>query len=93
MTADEADRWGFYNRVVQPESLMNEAAAIARSLGTGPTFAHAMTKRALHEEWSMSIDDALESEARTQAVCMQTEDFARAYHAFIDKQTPTFVGR
>jgi enoyl-CoA hydratase/carnithine racemase len=93
MCAEEAEGWGFYNRVVTPESLASDAAEMARSLASGPTFAHSMTKRALHEEWAMSIDEALESEARTQALCMQTEDFDRAYRAFAEKRTPTFVGR
>jgi enoyl-CoA hydratase/carnithine racemase len=92
MTADEAERWGFYNRVVPPESMLDEATSMARTLAAGPGFAHAMTKRCLHQEWSMGIDDALEAEAQAQAVCMQTEDFARAYRAFVTKTTPLFEG-
>lgn len=92
MPADEAERWGFYNKVVSPESLPGEASAMARSLASGPTFAHAMTKRALHQEWAMGVDEAVEAEAQTQALCMNTEDFARAYRAFVEKKTPTFDG-
>lgn len=92
MDATEADRWGFYNRVVEPGQLIEEAAAVAQSLAEGPAFAHSMTKRALHQEWNMSIDEAIEAEAQTQAICMQTEDFARAYRAFVAKQTPKFEG-
>ena len=65
---------------------------MAHMLATGPTFAHALTKRCLHHEWSMPIDDALKLEAEAQALCMQTEDFARAYRAFVAKQTPVFEG-
>jgi enoyl-CoA hydratase/carnithine racemase len=93
MSGEEAERWGFYNRIVAPDALANEALALARSLAHGPSFAHAMTKAALHQEWSMAIDEAIEAEAQTQAICMQTEDFARAYRAFVAKETPVFEGR
>jgi enoyl-CoA hydratase/carnithine racemase len=93
MPGDEAERWGFYNRLVAPEKLLDDALALARSLAHGPSFAHGMTKAALHQEWSMGIDEAIEAEAQTQAICMQTEDFARAYRAFVKKQTPVFEGR
>jgi len=92
MTAAEASAWGFYNRVVAGDELAKEAAALAQSLADGPTFAHAVTKRCLHREWEMSIDAAIDHEAEQQAICMQTEDFARAYRAFAAKQTPKFEG-
>jgi enoyl-CoA hydratase/carnithine racemase len=92
MSAAEAHTWGFYNRVLEPEQLLPEASALAESLANGPTFAHAVTKRCLHEEWNMSVDSAIEHEAEAQARCMQTEDFARAYRAFAAKQTPEFKG-
>jgi enoyl-CoA hydratase/carnithine racemase len=93
MSAEEAERWGFYSRIVDPGALEEEARALARDLATGPTFAHGMTKAALHQEWAMGIDEALEAEAQTQALCMQTEDFARAYRAFLARETPAFEGR
>jgi enoyl-CoA hydratase/carnithine racemase len=93
MTAEEAERWGFYSRTVEPDALHHEAGALARVLADGPTFAHAMTKAALHQEWAMGIDEALEAEAQTQALCMQTEDFARAYRAFLARESPRFEGR
>ena len=92
MGGDEAERCGFYNKVVAADALMTEATDMARSLAAGPTFAHAMTKLALNQEWSMSIDEAIDAEAQTQALCMQTEDFARAYRAFVEKKTPKFEG-
>jgi enoyl-CoA hydratase/carnithine racemase len=92
MDGAEAERWGFYNRLVDPAALLGDATAMARSLAEGPTLAHAMTKQSLHQEWSMSIDDAIDLEARTQAACMETEDFARAYRAFVAKQQPKFEG-
>jgi enoyl-CoA hydratase/carnithine racemase len=92
MPGDEAERWGFYNKVVAPEQLLAETTAMARTLAEGPTFAHGMTKLALHQEWSMSVDEAIDAEAQTQAICMQTQDFARAYRAFVDKKTPRFEG-
>jgi enoyl-CoA hydratase/carnithine racemase len=92
MSAEEAERWGFYNKVVGPDALMKEATDMARALADGPTYAHAMTKHALNQEWSMSIDQAIDAEAQTQALCMLTEDFARAYRAFVDKKTPKFEG-
>jgi enoyl-CoA hydratase/carnithine racemase len=92
MDGEEAERWGFFNRVVTPERLADAAAETAGALASGPSFAHAMTKKALHQEWSMGIDEAIEAEAQTQALCMQTEDFARAYRAFAEKRTPVFEG-
>jgi enoyl-CoA hydratase/carnithine racemase len=92
LEAEEAERWGFHNRLVAPERLLEEAAGLARSIAQGPTFAHAMTKRQLHQEWSMGVDEAIEAEAQAQAICMQTEDFARAYRAFAAKEKPVFEG-
>jgi enoyl-CoA hydratase/carnithine racemase len=93
LSAEEAERWGFYSRLVDPPVLHEEAHRLARELAQGPTFAHGMTKAALHQEWAMGIDEALEAEAQTQALCMQTEDFARAYRAFLARETPVFEGR
>ena len=92
MTGEEAERWGFYNRLCAPDQVLAEAQALAAALAAGPTFAHAMTKRCIHQEWSMGIDTAIEAEAQAQAICMQTQDFARAYRAFAAKQTPVFEG-
>jgi enoyl-CoA hydratase/carnithine racemase len=92
MDGAEAERWGFFNRLCAPDALLAEAQALAVSLATGPTFAHAMTKRCIHQEWDMSIDAAIEAEAQAQSICMQTKDFARAYHAFVAKQRPVFHG-
>jgi enoyl-CoA hydratase/carnithine racemase len=92
MPGEEAERWGFYNRLAAPETLLDDALALARALAHGPSFAHGMTKMALHQEWSMGIDEAIEAEAQTQAMCMQTEDFARAYRAFVKKEKPVFEG-
>jgi enoyl-CoA hydratase/carnithine racemase len=89
---EEAERWGFYNRLVEPDRLDDEAHDLARQLAGGPSFAHAMTKRCLHQEWAMGVDEAIEAEAQAQAICMQTEDFARAYHAFVKKERPVFEG-
>jgi enoyl-CoA hydratase/carnithine racemase len=92
MGGEEAERWGFFNRLCPPERLLAEAQALARELAAGPSFAHAMTKRCLHQEWSMGIDEAIEAEAQAQAICMQTKDFGRAYRAFAAKEKPVFEG-
>ena len=92
MSGAEAERWGFYNRLAEPATLLADAQALARTLAEGPTLAHAATKRALHEEWDMGIDDAIDYEAEVQAELMQSEDFARAYRAFVAKETPVFEG-
>ena len=92
MSSDEAEKWGFFTKVTSPEALEDEVRSLSRSLASGPTFAHAMTKRALHQEWAMALDEAIESEAQVQAMCMETEDFARAYEAFARKQSPVFEG-
>ena len=90
--AEEAERWGFFNRLVEPDTLQDEAGALAAELAAGPNFAHAMTKTMLNEEWDMSLDAAIEAEAQAQAICMQTRDFERAYRAFLDKRRPEFQG-
>jgi enoyl-CoA hydratase/carnithine racemase len=92
MAGDEAERWGFYNRIAEPETLLADAQEMARSLAHGPSAAHAMTKRCLHAEWSMDIDEAVDFEARMQAECMTTGDFERAYDAFVAKAKPVFEG-
>jgi enoyl-CoA hydratase/carnithine racemase len=90
--AEEGERWGFYNRVVAQEALLATAIETAKNLVSGPTFAHAMTKNMLHQEWSMTVEQAIEAEAQAQAICMQTQDFERAYNAFVAKQKPVFEG-
>jgi len=92
MSGDEASQWGFFNRLCAPERLSAEANALASELADGPTFAHAMTKKCLHQEWDMGVDEAIEAEAQAQAICMQTEDFKRAYRAFVAKEKPRFEG-
>jgi enoyl-CoA hydratase/carnithine racemase len=92
MGGEEAERWGFFNRLCEPEKLLLEAQQLALSLAQGPTFAHAMTKKMLHQEWDMSLDQALEAEAQAQAICMTTRDFQRAYQAFVAKEKPVFEG-
>lgn len=91
-SADEGERWGFFNRVVEQHELLGEAVRYASMLANGPTFAHGMTKNQLNMEWAMPIDTAIEAEAQAQAICMQTRDFRRAYHAFVAKQKPVFEG-
>ncbi len=92
MSAEEGERWGFHNRLVEPDALIAEATALARSLAIGPTFAHGITKTQLDMEWAVSLDVAIEMEAQAQAICMQTNDFRRAYEAFAAKQSPVFEG-
>jgi enoyl-CoA hydratase/carnithine racemase len=92
MSAEEGERWGFFNRLVAPEVLEAEAVALARHLADGPSFAHMMTKTMLNQEWSMTLDQAIEAEAQAQAIAMQTRDFRRAYEAFVAKGKPEFAG-
>jgi len=92
MTAEEGERWGFFSRLVAPDKLEADALAFAQQLAEGPTFAHMMTKTMLAQEWSMTLDQAIEAEAQAQAICMQTRDFRRAYEAFIAKARPKFAG-
>jgi enoyl-CoA hydratase/carnithine racemase len=92
MTAEEGERWGFFSRLVAPDKLEAEALAFAQQLAEGPNFAHMMTKTMLAQEWSMTLDQAIEAEAQAQAICMQTRDFRRAYEAFVAKARPKFAG-
>ena len=92
MTASEGLAWGFFNQLHDAADLPQAALLLARSLAEGPTFAHGMTKNMLHQEWNMSLDQAIEAEAQAQAICMQTQDFHRAYQAFAAKQRPVFEG-
>jgi enoyl-CoA hydratase/carnithine racemase len=92
MTAEEGERWGFHNRIVARDDLLDEAAALARSLASGPTFAHGITKTQLNQEWNVSLETAIEMEAQAQAICMATNDFRRAFEAFAAKRNPEFKG-
>ncbi len=92
MSADEGERWGFYNRLVESDVLEAEAIALATRISEGPNFGHMMTKTMLAQEWNMGIEQAIEAEAQAQAICMQTEDFNRAYKAFVAKEKPVFEG-
>jgi enoyl-CoA hydratase/carnithine racemase len=92
MGADEAERCGFYSRLVPADELLAEAQATASALAHGPTFAHATTKAMLRREWALDVGDAIEAEAQAQAICMQTHDFERAYRAFVARERPVFEG-
>jgi enoyl-CoA hydratase/carnithine racemase len=92
MSADEGLQWGFFNALHAPDQVLGAAQTMAKNLASGPTFAHGMTKTMLHQEWAMTLDQALEAEAQAQAICMQTQDFKRAFDAFAAKQTPVFGG-
>jgi enoyl-CoA hydratase/carnithine racemase len=92
MKSDEGLAWGFFNALHEPDALPEAALKLAASLAEGPTFAHGMTKTMLHQEWAMTLDQAIEAEAQAQAICMQTQDFRRAYEAFAAKQRPAFEG-
>ena len=72
--------------------MLSAAEALARTLADGPTFAHAMTKKLLHQEWAMDLDSAIDAEAEAQAICMETEDFRRACRAFVTREKPIFEG-
>ncbi|MFA5968791.1 MAG: enoyl-CoA hydratase family protein [Sphingomonas sp.] len=92
MGADEGERWGFHNRIVAADALLDEARGYAAMLASGPTFAHGITKTQLNTEWAVSLDVAIEMEAQAQAICMKTQDFVRAFEAFAEKRTPVFEG-
>jgi enoyl-CoA hydratase/carnithine racemase len=92
LPGEEAERWGFFNRLAAPANVLAEAQALAAELATGPTFGNAMTKRMLEMEWAMSVETAIEAEAVAQALCMETKDFDRAFRAFADKRKPVFEG-
>jgi len=92
MSAEEGAAWGFFNRVVAADALVAEAMELAQRIAAGPTFANMMTKTMLAQEWSMSLDQAIEAEAQAQAICMQGNDFRRAYEAFVARERPVFEG-
>ena len=89
---EEGERWGFFNRLCEADELLAEARALGQQLLEGPTFANGITKTMLHQEWAMTLEQAIESEAQAQAICMLTEDFSRAYHAFVERRKPVFQG-
>ncbi len=92
MNAEQGLAWGYFNDVVAKEDVLAKAQKVALSLADGPAFAHYMTKKCLHQEWNQTIEQALETEAEAQAICMQTKDFTRAYNAFVAKEKPKFEG-
>ncbi len=92
MSGEEGLAWGFFNALAEPDQVLKAALDAAQQLASGPTFAHGMTKKMLHQEWAVGLDKAIEMEAQAQAICMQTRDFRRAYEAFVAKQKPVFEG-
>jgi len=92
MTGEEGHAWGFYNELPMAGHVLSHAQKMAAKLAAGPNFAHGMTKKMLHQEWSMDIDSAIEAEAQAQAICMATQDFTRAFEAFANKRAPEFKG-
>ena len=92
MTAQEGLQWGFFNALHEPPNVLERASEMARQLADGPTFAHAMTKTLLHQEWALGLDEAIEAEAQAQAICMGTKDFRRAFDAFAARRSPVFEG-
>jgi enoyl-CoA hydratase/carnithine racemase len=92
MPGTQAFDWGFYTELCEPEAVLMRAQVLAREIAHGPTAAHAMTKRMLHDEWDMPLDAAIDAEARAQAFCMESGDFRRAYEAFVNKTAPKFEG-
>jgi len=92
MGGEEGERWGFFNRLATRETVLSEAQEMARRLADGPTFANSVTKKMLHLEWAMGVDEAIDQEALAQALCMQTEDYRRAFEAFARKEEPVFEG-
>ena len=92
MDGAEAERWGFYNSLAEPDDVLAAATKIAAAIAAGPTIAHGITKRSMHIEWNMAVDEAITLEATAQALCMETKDFARGYHAFLEKREPKFEG-
>ncbi|HPF47727.1 MAG: enoyl-CoA hydratase family protein [Alphaproteobacteria bacterium] len=92
MSGEEGERWGYFNQLTDPDELMDAAMKMARKIASGPTFANGITKNQLNHEWNMGLDTAIEAEAQAQAICMQTKDFERAYHAFVNKEKPVFEG-
>ena len=92
MSADEGERWGWFNALAESDGLLDHARSSAARIAAGPNFAHGITKNQLNVEWDMSLDEAIEAEAQAQAICMQTADFERAYNAFVNKQKPEFEG-
>ncbi len=91
-SAAEGERWGFFNEVLPQKELLRHVLELARRIATGPTFAHAMTKTMLNQERSMTLEQAVEAEAQAQAICMASEDFKRAYQAFVNREKPQFIG-
>jgi enoyl-CoA hydratase/carnithine racemase len=89
---EEGERWGWFNRLCAPDDLLAQAQALAHDLAAGPSFANGITKTMLHQEWAMTLEQAIEAEAQAQAICMLTQDFKRAYDAFVARQKPTFEG-
>jgi enoyl-CoA hydratase/carnithine racemase len=89
---EDGERWGYFNKMVAPQVLLEEALVLAKQIVAGPTFANGITKTMLHQEWSMTIEQAIEAEAQAQALCMMTQDFKRAHAAFVAKERPTFIG-
>ncbi len=89
--AEAAERIGLVTQVAEEGKVFEAAAAFARSLATGPAFAHAMTKRMLEYEAHVDFTTGIEAEAQAQAICMQHPDFREAYDSWVEKRPPRFA--
>ncbi len=92
-SAEEALAIGLVNRVLPVDQIDSFVADWARRLADGPPVALSMTKSLLHASANASMEQAVEDEARCQALNFSTTDTNEALAAFTEKRTPIFVGR
>ncbi|WP_077193747.1 enoyl-CoA hydratase family protein [Streptomyces lydicus] len=91
--APEAERLGLVSELAEEGRADEAAAALARRLAEGPALAHAQTKALLTAELDMPLAAAVEMDAATQALLMNSADYAEFHAAFTEKRTPKWQGK
>lgn len=93
LTAQEALDYGLVTRLVDDDTVADEARALAARIASGPTFAYGQVKRLYAGTFGTDLPAQLEAEATAIAKAMGTEDAKGAVAAFLDRRTPDFAGR
>jgi 2-(1,2-epoxy-1,2-dihydrophenyl)acetyl-CoA isomerase len=93
LPAEKAAEWGMIWKAVDDDQLDPEVDAIAHKLASLPPLGIAAIKDMIRASWQYSLDEELERQAGAMRRLGFTEDYREGVSAFLEKRTPTFVGR
>lgn len=89
--ADEAQRIGLIDRIVEPDQLQPTAHAVAKRLATAAPLALARIKQIFNQD-AQDLESLIEAETRSQADLLASADFAVGRAALLAHRTPQFTG-